>query len=84
MSLARRYYVTTSAAVLVLANLVTIGFAVWENWDVRELLWIYWIQGLIIGMFGWVRILNLKRFTPKPPKKKLVPGFDQLSEPTVH
>ncbi len=52
-----------SALILVLANLLTIAFAEWQSWNVIDLLWIYWIQGIFIGMFTWCRILDLKQFS---------------------
>lgn len=42
---------------LVLANLVTIGLAILENWDVLTVLFIFWAQSLIIGFFTTVSLL---------------------------
>ena len=52
-----------SALALILANLVTVAFAEWQSWNVIELLWIYWIQGIFMGLFTWCRILDLKQFS---------------------
>lgn len=43
---------------LVLANLVTIVFAVLGNWDLASVLFIYWAQSVIIGIFAVVSILS--------------------------
>jgi len=49
-----------SAVYLLCANLVTIGFATWQSWDLRDVLWIYWAQSLIIGFFHFCKILSLE------------------------
>jgi len=77
MSLARHFRVDRSVALLVLANLVTIVIAVVQKWNLRDIMWIYWGQSVIIGVFNWRRILDLKQFSTE--------GFrinDQPVEPT--
>ena len=66
-----------SALLLILSNLVTIFLAVVQQWNVQDLMWIYWGQSIIIGVFNWRRILDLKQFSTE--------GFrvnDQPVEPT--
>jgi hypothetical protein len=48
---------------LLLSNLLTLVLAVWQHWDVAELLWIYWGQSVIIGYFNVHRILGLGHFS---------------------
>jgi len=48
---------------LLLSNIVTIGFALYENWPLMTVLWIYWFQSVFIGLFNFIKILNLKNFT---------------------
>jgi len=48
---------------LLLANLVTIGFAFWQSWRLIDVLWIYGVQSLIMTLFTWRRTLNLKQFS---------------------
>jgi len=60
MSTTVRVYFTQSVAVLVLANLVTIGMAVWQSWRLIDVLWIYWVQSFFMMLFTWSRILNLE------------------------
>lgn len=48
---------------LIFSNLLTIFFAVKENWNFLLVLWIYWFQSIIIGIFNFIRILNLKEFS---------------------
>ncbi len=41
-----------SVFALVLANVATIVLAIIGNWDVLSVLWIYWFQSVIIGIFN--------------------------------
>ncbi|MDX2456862.1 MAG: DUF6498-containing protein [Gammaproteobacteria bacterium] len=52
-----------SMVVLLLSNLVTIALAVYQQWDVFVLMWVYWGQSVIIGYFNVRRILDLKKFS---------------------
>jgi hypothetical protein len=53
----------TSIVSLLLSNAVVIFLAIWEGWDAGTVLWIYWIQSVIIGVFNFFRILGLKNFS---------------------
>ncbi|BAO43139.1 DUF6498-containing protein [Thiolapillus brandeum] len=50
---------------LLLANLVTIVLAVLQGWDLLLVMWVYWCQSVIIGIFNFWRMLTLKKFTTK-------------------
>ena len=50
---------------LVISNLIVIIFALWENWNIGVLLWIYWGQSVIIGFFNFIKMLTLKNFSTK-------------------
>lgn len=63
MNLARHFQSDMSAVALVLSNLVTIGFAVVQRWDVSHVMLIYLGQSVVIGLFNWKRILDLKQFS---------------------
>ena len=52
-----------SAGLLILSNLLVIVLAVVQRWQVIELLWVYWLQNIIIGFFNWRRMINLKEFS---------------------
>lgn len=52
-----------SAAVLLLSNLAIIAAAVALKWDIRDVMWVYWGQSVIIGCFTCLRILDLKQFS---------------------
>lgn len=49
-----------STKLLVVSNVITIIFAVIENWDLNSVLWIYWFQSVIIGYFNYVRMLKIE------------------------
>jgi len=62
---------------LVLANGITIAFALILRWELGPLMWVYWAQSVAIGIFQFRRILGLKEFSTK--------GFkinDRAVEPT--
>lgn len=48
---------------LLFSNIITIFFAITENWDLSNIMWIYWFQSIIIGFFNFIRILQLKEFS---------------------
>jgi ribosomal protein S18 len=52
-----------SSLALVLSNLVTIAVALWEKWNLSQVMWIYWGQSIIIGYYNWKRIRCLKQFS---------------------
>lgn len=54
-----------SVVVLLLTNLFTIILALYRQWDVGELMWIYWGQSVVIGYFNVHRILDLRRFSTR-------------------
>lgn len=44
------------------SNLLVIILAIIQKWDTSTVLWVYWIQSIIIGFFQFLRILSLKKF----------------------
>ena len=48
---------------LLISNVAVIILAVIEKWDAATILWVYWMQSVIIGFFQFVRILSLKKFS---------------------
>ncbi len=53
----------TSVLVLVISNILTIFFAVYEGWSLATLMIIYWAQSVIIGVFTFIKIITLKNFS---------------------
>jgi hypothetical protein len=56
-------YSDRSLTFLLLTNLVTVVWAVLQQWDVTDLLWICWGQSVIIGYYNVHRIVDLDRFS---------------------
>lgn len=53
----------SSLLFLIISNLMTIFFAITNNWNLLMIMWIYWFQSIIIGIFNFIKILTLKNFT---------------------
>ena len=45
---------------LVISNIATISMALYFNWNVMTILWVYWFQSVIIGFFTVLKILTAK------------------------
>jgi hypothetical protein len=67
----RRFDISTE--VLILANVITMIFAVAQKWNVTDVMWVYWSQSVIIGLFTYRRIMDLRYFTTKGMKVNNVP-----------
>ena len=46
------------AVSLLVANLITIAFAIAGNWDAATAMFIYWVQSVIIGIFAVISLLG--------------------------
>jgi hypothetical protein len=46
-----------------LSNIFTIVIAVFEQWQLAEVIWIYWGQNITIGFYNFRRILSLKHYS---------------------
>jgi len=54
-----------SSLVLIGSNLLVIVLAIREHWSLRDVMWIYWGQSVIVGVSSFLRILGLKQFSTK-------------------
>ncbi len=61
----KNYSNNQSLGLLILANLIAIILSVWQGWNFGTVLWGYWFQSIIIGIFSWRKILDLKDFSTK-------------------
>ena len=52
-----------SGLAILISNGFTIALALYQDWDLRPLLIIYWAQSVIIGVFNFFRMIRLKNFT---------------------
>lgn len=59
----RNIFSDVSLWALLLSNIVTILFAIIENWNITTTLWVYVLQSIIIGIFNAIRISQLKEFS---------------------
>lgn len=50
---------------LIVTNLIIIVWAMIEQWDVVILMWVYWVQSIIIGCFWFLRIITQKHLCYK-------------------
>lgn len=66
MNLIRFLHFTTPIKVLLLANLLTLLLAVLLQWPVLTILWGYWLQSIIIGIFTFIKIFFI-RIEEYPP-----------------
>ncbi len=51
-----------STVSLLVSNLIVIILAIVQKWDTSTVLWVYWMQSVIIGFFQFLRILSLEKF----------------------
>ena len=56
-------FTKTSTFSLIFSNLVVIFFAIIDGISANEVLWIYWSQSVIIGIFNFIKMITLKNFS---------------------
>lgn len=54
-----------STWILIASNAIVIFYAVKEQWNISIMLWIYWWQSVIIGIFTIAKILSLGEYSTK-------------------
>lgn len=59
----KSYLLDTSFIALFLSNVIIIILVIVQNWEASTVLWVYWIQSVIIGFFQFLRVLSLKKFS---------------------
>jgi hypothetical protein len=59
----KNYLFDYSTISLIISNLVVIVLAIIQNWELGTVLWVYWSQSVIIGVFNFFRIVYLKNFS---------------------
>ena len=63
INLKKFFKLDLSAYMLIVSNIITIFFAIKENWSLLTIMLIYWFQSVTIGLFNFIRILRLKNFS---------------------
>jgi hypothetical protein len=69
-------FTKTSTLSLIFSNLLVIFFAIVDGISANEVLWIYWSQSVIIGIFNFIKMVTLKDFSTegfKQGKKQPLP-----------
>jgi hypothetical protein len=56
-------FTKTSTLSLIFSNLLVIFFAIADDISANEVLWIYWSQSVIIGIFNFIKMITLKDFS---------------------
>ncbi len=54
--------VDSSTIILFLSNIIVIIVAVTQNWNIFQIMFVYWIQSIIIGIFSFLKIITAKSF----------------------
>jgi uncharacterized membrane protein len=67
--LVRLIWTDLSAWTLLLTNVVTIAAAILEHWSFSTIIWVYWCQTLIIGVFSFLRAVALADHTAAGVKR---------------
>ena len=68
-----KFLVDRSTLSLIGLNIVFIFVSVWEGWPSSNLLFLYWGQSVIIGIFQFIKILELKKFSTEGFEEDGVP-----------
>lgn len=69
-------FTKTSTLTLIFSNLLVIFFAIVDDISANDVLWIYWSQSVIIGIFNFIKMITLKEFSTegfKQGKKQMLP-----------
>ena len=69
-------FTKTSTLSLIFSNLLVVFFAIVDGISANEVLWIYWSQSVIIGIFNFINMITLKEFSTegfKQGKKQMLP-----------
>lgn len=64
-----------STLILIFSNILVIIFAVVDQLSALDVMWIYWAQSVIIGIFNFAKIISLKEFSTE--------GFKQGNKPVL-
>ncbi len=65
MTISDQFRSDRSVIPLLLSNLLTIAWALFEGWRIADVMFVYWVQSVVIGYFNYQRIMDLKKFSTK-------------------
>ncbi len=90
MTISDQFRSDRSVVPLLLSNLLTMVWALFEEWQILDVMLVYWVQSVIIGYYNYHRIMDLQEFStegfsinnrrpdPTPKTRKKVAGFFAL------
>ena len=96
MTISDQFRSDRSVIPLLLSNLLTIAWALFEGWRIVDVMFVYWVQSVVIGYFNYQRIMDLKKFStdgfsinnrrpePTPETKIKVAGFFAMHYGVFH
>ncbi|MBI4052620.1 MAG: hypothetical protein HY394_01110 [Candidatus Diapherotrites archaeon] len=58
-----KVFSSPTTVTLLASNIFTIFLALTEGWSLALVLWVYWLQSVIIGFFQFLKILSLEEFS---------------------
>ncbi len=96
MTVSSQLRLDRSVVPLLLYNLLTMVWALFEGWQILAVMLVYWVQSVVIGFYNYHRIMDLKEFStrnfkindrrpdPTPETKKSVARFFALHYGAFH
>lgn len=96
MSVSSQFRSDRSVVPLLLSNLLTMAWALFEGWQILDVMLVYWVQSVVIGYYNNHRIMDLKEFStknftindrqpdPTPETRKSVASFFALHYGVFH
>ena len=96
MTISDQFRSDRSLVPLLLSNLLTMAWALFEGWRILDVMLVYWVQSVVIGYYNYHRIMDLKKFStanfemndsqpdPTPETKKRVALFFALHYGVFH
>jgi len=96
MTIKRQFRSDRSIIPLLLSNFLTMVWALFEGWQILDVMLVYWVQSVVIGYYNYHRIMDLNEFSTdgfsinnrrpeaSPETKKKVAGFFALHYGVFH
>ncbi len=96
MTISDQFRSDRSVVPLILSNLLTMAWALFESWRIVDVMLVYWVQSVVIGYYNYHGVMDLKKFStenftingrqpePTPETKKRVAVFFTLHYGIFH
>lgn len=63
MTVSHQFRSDRTVVPLLLSNLLTIVWALFEGWQILDVMLVYWVQSIVIGYYNYHRIMDLDEFS---------------------